>query len=128
MTGAVMQAPVAADRRLVAIGLAAGMLSALMGVGGGIVVVPALTLVLGYPVKLAAGTSLLAIAMAAIAGAIGYTALGYVDLTTALLLGVPAAAGAVAGAWLQQRLSGTAVQLAFAGFLLLTAITLVVHP
>jgi uncharacterized membrane protein YfcA len=114
--------------RLVAIGVAAGFLSALMGVGGGILVVPALTLFLRFPVKLATGSSLVAIAMAAVAGAVTYGVLGYVDLGAAAVLGVPAAVGALAGTWLQQRLSNNAVQLAFAGFLLITAIVMLINP
>jgi uncharacterized membrane protein YfcA len=114
--------------RLVAIGIAAGFLSALMGVGGGILIVPALTVMLDFPVKLATGSSLVAIGIAATAGAITYGVLGYVDLEAAALLGVPAAGGAFAGTWLQQRLSNDVVQLAFAGFLLLTAILMLIDP
>jgi uncharacterized membrane protein YfcA len=114
--------------RLMAIGVAAGFLSALMGVGGGILIVPALTVMLGFPVKLATGSSLVAIGIAATAGAATYGALGYVDLGAAVLLGVPAALGALGGTWLQQRLSNDAVQLAFGAFLLITATLMLINP
>jgi uncharacterized membrane protein YfcA len=84
-------------RRVAAIGIVAGFLSALMGVGGGILVVPALTLLLHFPVKLATGSSLIGILITAVAGAVTYGILGYVDLGAALALGLPAAAGAIAG-------------------------------
>jgi uncharacterized membrane protein YfcA len=117
-----------ATSRLVAIGVAAGFLSALMGVGGGILIVPALTVMLGFPVKLATGSSLVAIGIAATAGAVTYGVLGYVDLAAAALLGVPAAVGALGGTWLQQRLSNDTVQLAFGGFLMLTAALMLINP
>jgi uncharacterized membrane protein YfcA len=117
-----------ATGRLVAIGIAAGFLSALMGVGGGILIVPALTVLLGFPVKLATGSSLVAIGIAATAGAVTYGVLGYVDLGAAVLLGVPAALGALGGTWLQQRLSNDTVQLAFGAFLLVTATLMLVNP
>ena len=54
--------------RLVAIGLVAGVFSAFFGVGGGIVAVPLLILVAGFPERVATATSLLAIAITASAG------------------------------------------------------------
>jgi uncharacterized membrane protein YfcA len=130
--GAAMSRPASAapssTGRLAAIGVGAGFLSALMGVGGGILVVPALTLLLQFPVKLATGSSLVAILITAVAGALTYGILGYVDVGAAVALGLPAAAGAIAGTWLQQRLSSHTVQLAFSGFLVLTAIMMLVSP
>lgn len=114
-------------RRLVGIGLVAGVLSALMGVGGGILVVPALTVLLGFPIKVATGTSLVAITATALTGAAVYGLLGYVDVGSALLLGLPAAVGVLFGAQLQQRLSGDTVQLAFAAFLVAVAGALLVR-
>lgn len=110
-----------------AIGAAAGFLSALMGVGGGALVVPALTLLLRFPVKVATGTSLVAIGVTATASAAIYGVLGYVHRAIAVLLGVPDAVGAFGGTWLQQRLSSASVRLAFAAFLSLVAVTLLVH-
>jgi uncharacterized protein len=100
--------------RLVAIGLAAGFFSALFGVGGGVVVVPLLVLAAGYDERSATGTSLAAIGLIALAGTISYSARGEVDVSYALLLGLPAAAGAVAGARLQQRLETRTLLLSFA--------------
>ena len=58
--------------RLLAIGLLAGLFSALFGVGGGIVVVPLLILVAGYTERPAMGTSLAAILLIALVGSITY--------------------------------------------------------
>jgi uncharacterized membrane protein YfcA len=91
--------------RLVAIGLAAGVFSALFGVGGGIVAVPLLILLAHVPERVATGTSLAAIAITALAGVVAYGVRGEVDVGYAALVGLPAAAGALFGTGLQQRLT-----------------------
>ena len=83
--------------RLVAIGLAAGVSSAFFGVGGGIVAVPLLILVAGLSERPATATSLLAIAITASAGVVAYGLRGQIDVGYAALVGIPAAAGALAG-------------------------------
>jgi uncharacterized protein len=103
--------------RLLAIGLVAGLFSALFGVGGGIVVVPLLILFAGYPERPAMATSLAAIAVIALVGAVTYALHGEVKPGAAAVIGVPAAAGAVAGAALQQRLATRTLSLAFAALL-----------
>jgi uncharacterized protein len=100
--------------KLLGIGLVAGLFSALFGVGGGIVIVPLLILVAGFESRPATGTSLAAIGITALAGTILYAFKGKVDVGHAMLVGVPAAAGAVAGSTLQQRISSRALTLAFA--------------
>jgi uncharacterized protein len=112
--------------RLVLIGLVAGFFSALFGVGGGIVVVPLLVLVLAYPVRPATGTSLAAIAIIALVGSIAYGARGEVEPGYAALVGLPAAAGALAGAALQQRLASRTLVYAFAVLLVGVAVALLV--
>ncbi len=77
--------------RLVLIGLAAGFFSALFGVGGGVVIVPLLMLVAGFAPRAAAGTSLAAIGVIALAGTILYGIRGEVDYGYAALVGLPAA-------------------------------------
>jgi uncharacterized membrane protein YfcA len=112
--------------RLVLIGLAAGFFSALFGVGGGIVVVPLLVLALGYAVRPATGTSLAAIVIIALVGTIAYGVRGEVEPGYAALVGLPAAAGALAGAALQQRLASRTLVYAFAALLLIVAVALLV--
>ena len=103
--------------RLVAIGLLAGLFSALFGVGGGIVIVPLLILLAGFDERPATGTSLAAIAITALAGAVLYGFEGNVHVDYAALVGLPAAAGAVAGASLQQRVPVRWLTFAFAALL-----------
>jgi uncharacterized membrane protein YfcA len=106
--------------RLVTIGLLAGLFSALFGVGGGIVVVPLLLLLGHYSERPAMATSLAAVLVISVAGAITYAAHGQVKPGAAAIVGLPAMAGAVAGTALQQRLANRTLSLAFAA--LLTAI------
>lgn len=110
--------------KLVAIGLVAGLFSALFGVGGGIVIVPLLILLLAFDGKVATGTSLAAIGITALAGTILYAFEGHVDVAHAALVGLPAAAGAITGTAIQQRVSARALSLAFAGLLALLAVWL----
>jgi uncharacterized membrane protein YfcA len=110
-----------------AIGTAAGLFSGLFGVGGGIVIVPLLVFWLGYGERQATGTSLAAIVFisafaAAVQGAYGNVHLGY-----AALVGVPAVAGVLLGAWLQQRLHVRLLSLLFAAVLVTSAIELVLQ-
>ena len=110
--------------KLAAIGLVAGLFSALFGVGGGIVTVPLLILLLAFDGKVATGTSLAAIGITALAGTILYGFEGHVDVAYAALVGLPAAAGAVAGTAIQQRISARTLSLAFAALLASIAVWL----
>jgi hypothetical protein len=113
--------------RLVLIGLVAGFVSALLGVGGGIVTVPLLLLYCGFEERPAAATSLAAIGLTAAAGTTFYAFHGRVEPQDAALVGLPAAVGAVAGTALQQRLHGRTISLLFAAFLVAIAIRLLVE-
>jgi uncharacterized protein len=112
--------------RLVAIGLLAGLFSALFGVGGGIVAVPLLVLVAGFPERPATATSLGMIGITALAGTIAYAVLGYVEPGYAALVGLPAAVGATAGTALQQRLTARTLTYSFAGLLVVVGVVLIV--
>lgn len=112
--------------KLAGVGTAAGLFSGLFGVGGGTVLVPALVLWLGYGEREAAGTSLAAIVPIAAVAAALQGAYGNVDVAYALLVGVPAVAGVLAGTWLQQRVPQRIVSFAFAGVLVAAAVGLLV--
>jgi uncharacterized membrane protein YfcA len=109
---------------LVGIGLAAGFLSGLLGVGGGILIVPLLVTGVAYQPKPAMATSLAAILLTAIAAAASHAQAGNVAWRDAGLIGLPAVGGAVLGAWLHQRSAARNVTLAFAGFLVIAAVKL----
>ena len=111
--------------RLVLIGLVAGIFSSLFGVGGGIVIVPLLILAAGFATKEATATSLGAIVITALAGVTLYAIRGKVDVSYALLVGIPAVGGALIGTAAQRRLSGRAVSMAFAVLLAAIGIWLI---
>jgi uncharacterized membrane protein YfcA len=100
--------------RLVAIGLAAGVFSAFFGVGGGIIAVPLLILAAHLPERTATATSLLAIAITASAGVLVFALRGEVEPGYAALVGLPAAAGALAGTTWQQRVRTSTLTYGFA--------------
>jgi uncharacterized protein len=113
--------------RLILIGLVAGFFSALFGVGGGVVIVPLLVLMLHWNLRSASATSLAAIGVTATAGVVTYVVHGEVEPAYALLLGIPAAAGAAGGATLQQRLPVRTLSFLFAALLVGIAIELLVR-
>jgi uncharacterized membrane protein YfcA len=113
--------------RLVLIGVAAGFFSALFGVGGGIVIVPLLILAVGFEERPAAATSLAAIGLTALAGTLFYAYHGQVDVGDAALVGLPAAAGAVGGTALQQRLRRREISLLLSALLVAVAVRLLIQ-
>jgi uncharacterized protein len=110
--------------RLAVIGLAAGVFSALFGVGGGILAVPLLVLLAAFPERVATATSLGAIGITALAGVVFFGIRGDVDVGHALLVGLPAAGGALVGTALQQRITGRALSYLFAALLVAVAVWL----
>ena len=103
--------------RLVVIGLVAGLFSALFGVGGGIVIVPLLILAARFDERPAMATSLAAVAAIATVGTVTYALHGELKPGAALVVGLPAVAGAIAGTALQQRLATRTLSFAFAALL-----------
>ena len=115
------------DPQLLAIGLAGGVLSGLLGVGGGIVMVPLLVIWAGYAQRDAHAMSLGAIVPISIAGVLTYGIAGEVRLPEALALAVGAVAGARVGAGLLSRLGDRPLKLAFGSFLVAVAILMAVR-
>lgn len=102
-------------------GLAMGLLSAFMGVGGGVIVIPILVTFFGFSQQLAAGTSLAVMIPIALLGAVRLTRSGHTDWPQGSRIGIGAAAGAVGGASLALATSGSVLQVGFAAVLLFAA-------
>jgi uncharacterized protein len=100
--------------RLGAIGLAAGLLSGLLGVGGGILMVPAFVSWVRLPIKEAVGCSLACVGILAVPGTITHTLLGHIDWAFALPLCVAVIPGARVGAHLAIRSSDRTLRLSVA--------------
>jgi uncharacterized membrane protein YfcA len=111
---------------VVASGMVAGLLSGVFGIGGGILIVPALTLWLGMDQRRAHGTSLAAVVPIAVAGVVGYAIDGHIDVEDALLLAAGSMVGALFGTRLLSFLPHRTLRIAFALLLLATAIRLFV--
>jgi uncharacterized membrane protein YfcA len=111
---------------LAAIGTAAGLLSGLFGIGGGILIVPLLVLWCGFGERLATGTSLAAIVVIASVAAAVHGAYGNVHVRDGILIGVPAVVGVLIGTELQQRISTKAISLIFAALLAVVAVDLLI--
>lgn len=104
---------------LIPVALGVGLLTGLIGIGGGFLVVPALVLLAHVSMKQAVGTSLIVIAMNSFSGSLGY--LGQVQMPWAFMFGFTAVAavGILAGTWLVRFVSQAALKQGFAVFLLL---------
>jgi uncharacterized protein len=108
-----------------AIGLAAGVLSGLFGIGGGILIIPSLIFLANFHTKLAVGTSLGAMLLpVGLLGAYAYYQQGNLNIKAALLIGLGLFLGAYLGAKLAQSLSGATLQRMFALFIVIMAIRL----
>jgi len=106
-------------------GLAMGLLSSLLGVGGGIIVVPLLVTFFGFSQQLAQGTSLVAMVPIALLGAWRLTKSGFTQWGQGIRIGVGAAAGAVGGATVALVTASSALQIGFAALLVFAATQLV---
>ena len=108
-----------------AIGLAAGVLSGLFGIGGGILIIPALIFFAAFPTKLALGTSLGAMLLpVGLLGAYAYHQAGNLNIKASILISLGLFFGAWAGAKLANLLPGALLQRMFAVFIVLMAIRL----
>jgi uncharacterized membrane protein YfcA len=104
------------------IGLLMGVLSGLIGIGGGIVAVPAMIYFLGIDPRVAMGTSLAIIVPVALAGAVKRFQQGDVDVIAFVSITILGIGGAILGAWLSSYLSSVALQRIFAVFMILVGV------
>ncbi len=106
------------------IGLVSGVTSGLFGVGGGIVMVPAMMYFMKMDVKLAIGTSLAVIIPTAIIGGLKHFQMGNLDWRVALSLAPMAIVGSYGGAWLTHSIPSADLKRLFGAFLVLVGLRL----
>ena len=111
---------------LAAIGVAAGLLSGLFGVGGGIVLVPAMVLLAGMAQQRASASSLASIVPIATVGALIFGRADSLDLGAAAVLIVGSLIGVQAGAWLMARAGDDRLRIGFAVLMIAIALTMLV--
>jgi uncharacterized membrane protein YfcA len=109
------------------IGAVVGLLTGFFGVGGGFVIVPALALVLGFPMRMAVNTSLLIIALVAVGGLVGHLQTGQMDWPLAGLLLLGSVLGMTGGSWIIQRVSAPTLTKSFAVVAIGIAIVIFIH-
>lgn len=106
---------------LLAGSLLAGLIGALSGLGGGIVIVPLLVLVLGVDIHYAIGTSLIAVIATSTATSCAYIKEGYANVRLGIFLETATTIGAILGAVFASRLPASTLSLIFGVFLLYCA-------
>jgi uncharacterized protein len=111
---------------LAAIGIGAGVLSGLFGVGGGIIMVPAMVLLAGMAQQRASATSLASIVPIAMVGAVIFGGADSVNLLAAAVLVVGSVIGVQFGSRLMPRVGDDRLRIGFAIFMIGVAITMLV--
>ena len=110
---------------LAAIGVAAGFLAGLLGIGGGLLMVPAMVLLLGFDQHVAQGTSLVVIIPAALAGTYAHYRSGRVSIRDAAFLAAGGVAGALLGSTSALSVDDALLRRLFGIFLVVVAVQLV---
>ncbi len=109
---------------IIASGLGVGTLTGFLGVGGGFLIVPALVMLVGLPMRQAVGTSLVVIAMNSLAGLLGHLNSGAIDMTVVLLFAAAGIAGSLVGTRLTRIVKPEMLRTGFALFVMLLAAVL----
>ena len=112
---------------LFAICLLAGFVGSLVGLGGGIIVVPALTLIYGIDIRYAIGASIVSVIATSSGAAAAYVREGLTNLRTAVLLEIGTTSGAISGAYLAGILHGPWLYVIFGGMLAASAVMMLLR-
>lgn len=106
---------------VIASGAGVGLMTGILGVGGGFLIVPALVMLVGLPMQMAVGTSLIIIAMNSLAGFLGHASDGSFNLTLTAIFTAAGLIGTFAGARLNRHLPAGKLQKVFAWFVIALA-------
>ena len=106
---------------VIASGAGVGLMTGVLGVGGGFLIVPALVMLVGLPMQMAVGTSLIIIAMNSLAGFLGHAGDGSFNLTLTAIFTAAGLLGTFSGARLNKFLPAGKLQKVFAWFVILLA-------
>jgi uncharacterized membrane protein YfcA len=106
---------------LLLLSAAAGFVGALFGVGGGVILVPALTLLLGVPIRIAMGVSLICVVATSAGASAAFVRDHWTNLRVAMVLEVATTSGALVGASLAGVVSSRVLEGLFAGAMVLSA-------
>ena len=106
---------------MIPIMLAVGILTSMVGIGGGALKVPLMVLLFGIPVPIAIGSSAFMVGLTAAAGLLGYISVGHFNLIAALLLAIPVFIGGQIGSRLSIHLDAQHLEKWFGVFILMVA-------
>lgn len=107
---------------IVTISLAAGTIGAILGLGGGFIIVPMLVFVFGLSAQTAAGTSLVALVFTALSGTLGYTRQRRIDYKLGLSLAIASAPGAIVGSLASTYVESRVLTALFGCFMIFVSI------
>ena len=110
--------------QLLLLGLVTGFLSGLLGIGGGVVMIPALIMIAGLSIREAMGISLLAIIPTALVGFLKSYSAGFVDIKTSLIIASTAIVGAYLGSTVMGMLSTKMLRTIFGIFLIVIGLNI----
>ncbi|MEM4297721.1 MAG: sulfite exporter TauE/SafE family protein [Nitrososphaerota archaeon] len=102
-----------------------GFISSIFGIGGGIIHVPVMIFVLGFPTHIATATSFFILLFTSLVGSATHTSLGNVNLEFAIVAGIGAIVGAQLGASASRRVRGTIIERLLGIALLIVAVRLI---
>jgi hypothetical protein len=108
-----------------AVGLMAGFFSGLLGIGGGVIIVPALVLLMGFAMRTAIGTSLAIVIPTALAGAIFHFREGNLYLGAIVYVSIAAVAGSRLGVYLTTIVSNATLRKVFGVVMLVIALRMI---
>ena len=118
------------DKKRFAIGFGlsffAGLVSSLLGIGGGALLVPIMSLVMLMPIHAVVATSMFTMIFTSLSGVAQHYTLGNIDFAYALLLIVGAIVGAQLGAWLSKKISGATLRIIFAVVLIIVSVQMII--
>lgn len=112
---------------VLAAGLVVGVMTGFFGVGGGFLIVPALVLILGFPMRVAVGTSLVIIAINSASGVVSQLGSGAIDLGVAMLFIAGGVVGSLVGGRLAGRVDDALLSRAFAGLVVVVGLSLIIQ-
>ena len=112
---------------LIVIGVATGILAGLLGVGGGVIMVPAMMMLLQLPAAVAKGTSVAVIIPTSLMGTYRNRTKKNVDLRAAAIVGLGGIPSAIIGGWISARMSDSVSNILFASLLIVVALRLIMQ-
>jgi hypothetical protein len=112
---------------IIVFGFIVGVLSGLLGVGGGVIVTPVLVSLIGIPSLLVIGTSLFQLSITGSVGAILHTLRGNTDINLVLLIASTSIAGSITGSRFVSKIRGIKIRILYAGFLLFSTVFIIIE-